>query len=83
MSRKGRGADSHGIVRPGCDCHIHGAVDGGGEYEAFVVVGVLSDEVDAARRAEQSGRLSVGLDESGHKPSGDRVGFRHSGGLWA
>ena len=46
---------------PGSDGNIGGQVDGCGEYEAAVVVGVLADKVHAPRRAKQARVLAEAL----------------------
>ena len=43
------------IVLAGPQGDAGGAVDGQGEDEAIVVVGVFADEVDASRRAHDGG----------------------------
>ena len=43
------------VVRAGAHGQIDRLVDGGGQYKAVVIVGVLADQVDAARRADDQG----------------------------
>ena len=51
------GVDEQFSVRPRCNRHVGGEPDGGGHDKAIIVVGVLADQIDAARGAEDLGRV--------------------------
>ena len=64
--------DRHLGTVPRADCHRRRMVDGAGQHEAVVIIGVLADQIDPARRANQQIGLAV---KRATKGGGNALGF--------
>jgi hypothetical protein len=58
ISGKFLGADHQFAIAPWCNCHVDREPNGGGHDKAIVIVGMLTDQVDASRRTKDFGAIA-------------------------